>query len=74
MLVSKAERNALQDGKVISLVDLLAILEQNFKVTFLFKDEVVQNKLVNSSRIQIGEKTGQELSSILDQLDLSADG
>jgi hypothetical protein len=71
ILVSNAEATDGQKGKMVSLADFLAKLEQNFEATFLFKDEVVQDKRVNTDKIQMGEHTGRQLVGILDQLGLT---
>ncbi|MDZ7691446.1 MAG: hypothetical protein U5K69_10000 [Balneolaceae bacterium] len=55
---------------LIPLDDLLTSLEQNFDVTFLYKNEIVPNKYVESDKVQIGEETGQELSEVLHNLNL----
>src|SRR5699024_5728801 len=51
--------------------DLLYTLEQHFDITFLYNDEVLLNKHVSKEKIKIGEKTGHELSQILDQLSIA---
>jgi TonB-linked SusC/RagA family outer membrane protein len=71
LFVSNSELHEVQDKDFVPLTDLLSKLERHFDVTFLFKDEIVTDKFVNSNMIQIGEKTGQELSKILDELELS---
>lgn len=71
MLSSTDINNQLKDKKVIALADLLSSLEQHFDATFLYKDKIVENKFVNSTKIEVGEEAGKELTEILDQLSLS---
>lgn len=73
MLVSSSsiEMQNLQNQNYVLLSDLLAVLEKNFDVTFLFRDEVVKSKLVDARRINLGEKTGRQLSTILNEFGLS---
>src|SRR5699024_6344180 len=71
ILVSNADATDRNEGAMVPLADLLTTLEQNFEATFLFKDEVVRRKQVNTNKIHIGENTGQQLAGILDQLGLT---
>src|SRR5699024_4481705 len=59
------------EGTMVPLADLLSTLEQHFEATFLFKDEVVRRKRVNTDQIQLGVDTGVQLAEILDQLGLT---
>lgn len=55
----------------ILLSNLLSTLENHFDVTFLYRDKVMLNKYVQKDYIKIDEKTGQELSQILDHLGIT---
>src|SRR5699024_5003852 len=59
------------EGTMVPLADLLSTLEQHFEATFLFKDEVVRRKRVNTDQIQLGVDTGVQLAEILTQLGLT---
>ncbi|MDX1639694.1 MAG: carboxypeptidase-like regulatory domain-containing protein, partial [Balneolaceae bacterium] len=71
MLTSTDLTKQLQDKKVVSLADLLSNLEQQFDVTFLYKDKLLKNKYIKPGNLELGKKTGQELSLILHNLGLS---
>ncbi|MFH5884514.1 SusC/RagA family TonB-linked outer membrane protein [Halalkalibaculum sp. DA3122] len=63
----------LQGKEMVALQDLLTALEQQFDVTFLYRNQVVENKMVPSDKINLEESTqaGRSLSMILQGLDLS---
>lgn len=71
LLTSTDITNQLHEKKVMPLYALLSTLEQHYDVTFLYKNEVVKNTLVNTAKIQIGETAGQQLSQLLDELGLT---
>lgn len=71
LLTSTDAGNNSQNGGSVLLSDLLSTLEHHFDVTFLYKNEIMANKYVNQDEINIGEKTGRELSRILDQVGIT---
>ncbi len=70
MVANSSKIYKVQDKEFVSLDEMLSMLEQHFDVTFLFKDEIVANKFVDLN-IQVGEKTGEELSKIIHELGLT---
>lgn len=71
MVANSSQIYNVQDKEFVSLADVLSNLEQYFDVTFLFKDEIVANKYVDINKIQVGAKTGEELSKIIHNLGLT---
>src|SRR5699024_2744412 len=71
ILVSNKGAASGSDEIMVHMADLLSSLAQHFEVTFLFKDEVVRRKQVNTDRIQLGQDTGIQLAGILTRLGLT---
>ena len=71
MITNTAQVNKyINSKKALSLKRILTILEEHYDVTFLYKGGLVNNKMVKNPDIQIGEKTGEQLSIIIDNLGL----
>lgn len=69
ILLSSIYQNDFQKGNtVIPLTDLLASVEQNFRVSFLYEKYLLANKYVPRDQINMEEETGRELSRVLDML------
>ena len=71
VITNTAQANEyINSKKALSLKRILTILEEHYDVTFLYKGGLVNNKMVKNPDIQIGEKTGEQLSIIIDNLGL----
>src|SRR5699024_1928125 len=71
LLSSSVDIGMLQEGQeLISLVELLEKVEQNYDATFLFKHRLVADKFVERGRVGMSEQKVKELFVVIEELGL----